>query len=162
MNEQIKFPSQDEIRDAVLLVLAFPNPFDGTEDNAYLDDLELGVLRVLRLEDEDLTRTFRDPKTGEGSQPKDRIWSTIGDLESRGYARVSEHTHVSADTVVWLTPEGHAQAQGVLARTEVVDAFVLQRIPPRECQPMKIVEPPKSSSEANGSRVDTAEKRRHG
>jgi hypothetical protein len=38
-----------------------------------------------------------------------------------------------------LTREGHAQAKDVLARTEVVDPFVLQRIPPRECQPMKIV-----------------------
>jgi hypothetical protein len=48
MNEQIKFPSQDEIRDAVLLVLAFPNPEEGTEDTAYLKDLERGVLRVLK------------------------------------------------------------------------------------------------------------------
>jgi hypothetical protein len=138
MNEQIKFPNQDEIRDAVLLVLAFPrNP--EAEGSAYLEDLERGVLRVLDWPDDDLTRNeyltrmFKDPNTGEESHLKDRIWSTIGDLESRGYARVSAHTRVCEDTVVWLTTEGHEQAKVV--RAKVVDACLLQRIPPRECQP---------------------------
>jgi hypothetical protein len=82
---------------------------------------------------------FKDPNTGEESHLKDRIWSTIGDLESRGYARVSAHVRVSDDTVVSLTPEGHEQAKVVLA--EVVDACLLQRIPPRRCQRTKLAEP---------------------
>jgi hypothetical protein len=147
MNEQIKFPSRDEISDAVLLVLAFPrNP--EAEGSVYLEDLERGVLRVLNWPDDDLTRNeyltriqmFKDPNTGEESHLKYRIWSTVLDSESRGHADVSAHTLVTPNTVVQLTPEGHTQAQGV--RAKVVDACLLQRIPPRECSPMAEVEPP--------------------
>jgi hypothetical protein len=77
---------------------------------------------------------FKDTNTGKESQLKDRIWSTIGDLVSRGYARVSAHTLATPNTVAWLTPEGHEEAKVV--GTKVVDGCLLQRIPPRECPPM--------------------------
>jgi len=71
---------------------------------------------------------------------KDRIWTTVLDLEVADTPRVSAHTVVFADTVVWLTPEGHEQAKVVLAKG--VDACLLQRIPPGECSPMAEVELP--------------------
>jgi hypothetical protein len=129
----------------VLLVLGFPNRYEGTEDTDYLKDLERGALRVLDWPDDDLTRNeyltrmFKDPNTGEESHLKDRIWTTVLDLEVADTPACLP-TLVFADTVVWLTPEGHEQAKVV--RAKVVDACLLQRIPPRECSPMAEVEPP--------------------